>query len=82
MLLVNNYKNIKQSAIKLTEHIINTNSDISNFIFKGIGAFDNPYYAVFIYKEENMYSNDVPTKYSITTGSGRTKGTYTVVIKP
>ena len=81
-LLVDTYPNIKKSAIKLIEHIINNDSTISDFIFKGLGTFDNPYYAVFIYKEEKMTINDIPSKYSITTGLGRTKGDYTVVIKP
>ncbi len=81
-LLLDTYQNIKQSAIKLTEHIINNNSKISDFIFKGIEAFNSPYYAVFIYKEGRMSLNSIPTKYSISTGSGRSNGKYTVVIKP
>lgn len=81
-LLFDTYQNIKQSAIKLTKHIIDNDSTISDFIFKGIGAFDNPYYAVFIYKEEKIFLNSIPSQYSITTGSGRTKGDYTVIIKP
>nr|MBL0721290.1 hypothetical protein [Sulfurovaceae bacterium] len=58
------------------------NSVISDFIFKGIGAFDNPYYATFIYKEGKLSLNNIPNKYSITTGSGRSSGKYTVIIKP
>ena len=81
-LQLDNDQNIKRTAIKLTQHIINNNSTISDFIFKGIGAFQNPYYALFIYKGEQMYLNDIPKNYSITSGSGRTNGVYTVVIKP
>jgi len=79
---LNNNKNIKRSAIELTHYIIDNDAKISDFIFKGIGAFSNPFYALYIYKEEKMFINNIPIKYSITTGSGRSKGDYTVVIKP
>ena len=81
-LQLDNDQNIKRTAIKLTQYIIDNNSTISDYIFKGIGAFENPYYALFLYKGEQMYPNNIPKNYSITTGSGRSKGDYTVVIKP
>ena len=43
------------------------------------------YEAIKVYgelKEGELLKDCFPTKYSITTGSGRSKGDYTVVIKP
>ena len=77
-----NDKEIKQTAISLTKHIIDNVQSISDFIFKGVGAFENPFFANFLYKEGELSKDCYPTKYSITTGSGRSKGDYTVVIKP
>lgn len=77
-----NDKEIKQTAISLTKHIIDNVQSISDFIFKGVGAFENPFFANFLYKEGELLKDCFPTKYSITTGSGRSKGDYTIVIKP
>jgi predicted RNase H-related nuclease YkuK (DUF458 family) len=79
---LDSYQNIKRTAIGITKHIIDNNQKISDFIFKGIGAFDDPYYAIYLYKEGNIFINSTQTKYQITTGSGRSKGDYTIVIKP
>lgn len=81
-LRISNYKEIKQTAISLTKHIINNKKEISDFIFRGIGAFENPFYVDFLYKEGQLSKNCYPSKYSVTTGSGRSRGDYTVVIKP
>jgi len=75
-------KEIKQTAISLTKFIINNNNKISDFIFRGVGAFNDPFYINYLYKEGKLISNCYPSKYSITTGSGRSKKQYTVVIKP
>ena len=57
------------------------NNLLSDFIFKGIGNFDEPYTATYLYEhgelKENYY---IPFK--ITTGSGRSRGDYTIVLKP
>ncbi|MFK2822520.1 hypothetical protein ACH5BK_06010 [Arcobacter sp. YIC-80] len=80
---LNNYKEIKQSAISLTKHIINNDKNISDFIFRGVGAFENPFFVNYLYKEGKLIKDCYPSKYSITTGSGRSNGTsFTVVIKP
>lgn len=81
-LKLSNDKEIKRTAIALTKHIIDNKKEISDFIFRGVGAFENPFFVDFLYKEEELLKNCYPSKYSITTGSGRSKGDYTVVIKP
>lgn len=54
---------------------------ISDFIFKGIGNFEEPYTAHWIIENEILKPNYyIP--FSITTGSGRSKGIYTIVLKP
>ena len=76
------YKDLKHTAILLTQHIIKNSKTISDFIFRGVGAFKDPFYASFIYKDGVLSKKLVPDSYSITTGSGRTKGVYTIVVKP
>lgn len=79
---ISNDKEIKQTAISLTKYIIDNEQSISDFIFKGVGAFVNPFFVDFLYKEGKLLKDCFPTKYSITTGSGRSRGDYTIVIKP
>lgn len=82
-LKLSNYKEIKQTAINLTKHLINNNyNSASDFIFRGVGAFENPFFVNYLYKEGELTKECYPSKYSITTGSGRSHGTYTIVIKP
>ncbi len=81
-LKLSNDKEIKQTAILLAKHIIDNEEEISSFIFRGIGAFENPFFIDYLYKEETLLKDCYPSKYSITTGSGRSRRDYTVVIKP
>lgn len=74
-------KKIKKAAISHTESMIRSHKNISDSLFYGIGAFEEPYTANFVYTNGVIYPTYVP-KFSITTGSGRHKGNYTVVIKP
>lgn len=73
-------KNIKKEAIKRITDIIKRNTDVSNAIFYGKGLFEEPYTANFLYVNGAITETYVP-EFSITTGSGRHKGIYTVVIK-
>lgn len=82
-LKLSNFKEIKQTAINLTKHLIDTNyNKSSDFIFRGVGAFDDPFYINYLYKAGKLTKECYPCKYSITTGSGRSHGSYTIVIKP
>ena len=54
---------------------------ISELIFKGVGNFDEPFTAHYIIENDEIKENYyIPFK--ITTGSGRSKGVYTIVFKP
>lgn len=61
--------------------IIVSQTSISDLIFKGKGNFNEPYIANFIYKNQKLQINEV-TDFSVTTGSGRSHGNYTIEIKP
>ena len=74
-------KQVKHAAIRETELKIRQSKEISNALFKGIGVFDEPYTANFIYINNGLTIAYVPD-FSITTGSGRHRGNFTVVIKP
>lgn len=74
-------KVIKNSAIVKAGEMINTNKNISNAIFFGIGVFDEPYTAHFTYIGGKLGRTYIP-KFSITTGSGRHKGNFTIIVKP
>lgn len=70
----------KYSNLKI-EEIINNNNEISEFIFNGIGNFEEPFTVHYLYENGELKDNCfIPFK--PTTGSGRSKGQFTIVIKP
>lgn len=72
---------LKTKAQLKTERIVSDNVDIRNKMFKGLGLFDEPYIAWWFYQNNKITeTHEIP--YSITTGSGRHKGNFTVVFKP
>ena len=70
----------KYSNIKIKD-IIQKNIKISDFVFKGIGNFNEPYTAFWFY-ENRVLKKAGPIPFIITTGSGRSHGDFTVVVKP
>lgn len=74
-------KIIKKAAISRAENMIYTNKEISGALFWGIGAFEEPYTANFTYVN-GVINPTYVSDFSITTGSGRHKGNYTIVVKP
>ena len=72
---------IKKTAISRAEKMIHDQTSISNALFWGTGVFEEPYSANFTYINGVVNPTYIP-KFSITTGSGRHKGNYTIVIKP
>lgn len=65
---------------KIGELTLNSKK-ISDLIFKGIGNFEEPYTAHYIIENDEIKENYyIP--YIITTGSGRSKGIFTIVFKP
>lgn len=74
-------KAIKSYCNNRIKELILNDSSISNLIFKGESNFPEPYVAHFIYKNQELLLNTA-TDISITTGSGRSKGIFTIEIKP
>ena len=74
-------KLIKKKAEELIREKIDTNSYIKGVVFRGDSIFEEPYNAPMIFSHGQLMEN-VISEYSVTTGSGRHKGTYTIVIKP
>lgn len=74
-------KNIKNYSCSEIKRFIINSSDLQKKIFNGIGLYDEPYTAHYFYHGidiEKLTTID----FSITTGSGRSKGDYTIVLKP
>jgi len=74
-------KKIKAFSNKKIELQIDDNKKISEFVFQGIGNFEEPYTAYWLY-EHGSLKNAGRIPFVVTTGSGRSKGDFTVVIKP
>ena len=73
--------NIKNYSNKEIEHMIHTSSDLQKKIFNGIGLYEEPYTALFFYHGLEIHKlTTIP--FCVTTGSGRSKGEYTIVLKP
>jgi hypothetical protein len=74
-------KKVSETSTKIVIKKIETDKQIQNRIFQGTFDFDEPYNASWFYSNEILApAGKIP--FSITTGSGRTKGDYTVVVKP
>lgn len=76
------WSSIKNYSSVAIEYLIRNRKDIQDMVFLGKGLFDDPYYAPFIFSEGKMKSNTTPMNFTITTGSGRHKGKFTIIIKP
>ena len=76
------WNQIKSFCNKKIEEIIKNDKQIQDMIFIGKGLFDNPYYAPIIFSKGKLKDNKMPTSFIITTGSGRHKGVYTIIVKP
>lgn len=74
-------KIIKHTAIGEMAKIIKATPDIRETIFYGKTIFEEPYSASFTYINGKMSESHVP-QFSISTGSGRHRGIYTIVVKP
>jgi len=72
---------IKKFSNEKIAKIINDNKVISDFIFFGIGNFEEPFTAHLLYEHGKFRTNYV-IPFTVTTGSGRSKGIYTIVLKP
>jgi len=74
-------KKIKRYAKKEIYRQIKEKKELSAFIFFGEGNFEEPFTAPWIY-ENGIFRKNTILPFTITTGSGRSKGRCTIVIKP
>jgi len=75
------YKKTKNFANLRIKEIIDNNSKFKEIIFNGYHIYEEPYTASFFFKGNNIEKLEyIPFK--VTTGSGRTKGIFTIVLKP
>ena len=74
LIAIKTFSNAEISNLTLNSKVIR------ELIFKGIGNFDEPFTAQYIIENDKIKKNYyIPFK--ITTGSGRSKGVYTIVFK-
>lgn len=74
-------KKIKRYAKKEISKQIKNDKILSDFIFLGIGNFKEPYTAPWLFEDGTLRKN-APMPFTITTGSGRSRGRFTIVVKP
>ena len=76
---------VKRFSKEKVYGMITSNVDIIDHIFYGTNDFGEPYNATWLFtygKLARMQSGVAPVPFRVDQGSGRTKGDYTVVIKP
>ena len=74
-------KKIKDFSNNRISELIGENEDVSRFVFQGVGNFEEPFTAHFLYEHGELKSSCI-IPFKVTTGSGRTRGDFTIVIKP
>ena len=74
-------KKIKNTSVICIREKIESSDKIKKLIFNGIGVYEEPYTAFFL-MQENKIQQLIYIEYEITTGSGRSKGIYSIVLKP
>ena len=74
-------KQIKEYSNLKIKQMIETSSDLQSKIFNGVGLYEEPYTAFYFYHGDKIQTlQTVP--FLVTTGSGRSRGDYTIVLKP
>lgn len=74
-------KKIKQFSCSNIKEKILTSKELKEKIFNGKGLYQEPYTAYYFYHGKNIVKLDT-LPFSVTTGSGRSKGDYSIVLKP
>ena len=74
-------KTIKQYAEHKICDIINNSDYLQQIIFNGINIYEEPYCAYYLFKN-GILDKLTYLPFNVTTGSGRSKGIYTIVLKP
>jgi len=75
------WESIRKKAQEKIKKEIKSNNKLAESIFLGKHWFEPPYQALFIYEKGCLRENTI-VDFSITTGSGRSKGKYSIEIKP
>jgi hypothetical protein len=74
-------KNIKEISIERIKNCIDGSLRLQSIIFNGKDIYDEPYSA-FFFMQNNIIKVLGYMPYSVTTGSGRSHGDYSIVLKP
>lgn len=74
-------KDIKDKCVERIKSTIDGSPRLQSIIFNGKDIYDEPYSA-FFFMQNNLISNLGYVPYSVTTGSGRSHGQYSIVLKP
>lgn len=75
------YKKLKAFSNNRIAEIIDSNKYLQEIIFNGYHIYEEPYSASYFYKGNSIKKlNYIP--FWVTTGSGRSKGNFTIVLKP
>lgn len=75
------YKELKEFSNKKIAEIINSDKHLKEIIFNGYHIYDEPYSASYFYNGGKIQKlNYIP--FVVTTGSGRSNGIFTIVLKP
>lgn len=78
------FRQMKNQAMEQIKTMIDSDSRLYEAIIFGTGIFKEPYCATYLYTDELVHKGELDSRLSlsVTTGSGRSKGKYTVIIKP
>lgn len=75
-------KQLKTKALSSIKTLANDDKDIYKTLCFGEEMFDDPFVASYIFENGRLlHKDDYRTTISVTTGSGRSKGVYTLVFK-
>lgn len=72
---------ISKKAREVVKEVIENHTELKVKLFTGKGWFDDPFCVNFIFKEGKLTS-DIYTDYVVSNGSGRSKGNYSIILKP
>ena len=80
--VLDTYIALKNKATNLIKHVVNNDTFVYNAICFGDEIFDSPYNASFIFESGRLVlKHNYHVKISVTTGSGRSNGTYSLAFK-
>ena len=74
-------KQIKMYSVSVITEKIDSTPKLQQIIFNGMYIYEEPYVAYF-FMQNNKIEVLKYIPYSVTTGSGRSHGNYTIVLKP